>query len=36
MNTRTGQFTEVEDNPLDGLKLEREEWLCYPALVGPR
>ena len=34
MNTRTGQFTEVEDNPLDGLKLEREEWLCYPALVG--
>ena len=34
MNTRTGQFTEVEENPLDGLKLEREEWLCYPALVG--
>ncbi len=34
MNTRTGQFTEVEQNPLDGLKLEREEWLCYPALVG--
>jgi hypothetical protein len=34
MNTRTGQFTEVADNPLDGLKLEREEWLCYPAIVG--
>ena len=34
MNTRTGQFTEVAENPLDGLKLEREEWLCYPALVG--
>ena len=34
MNTRTGQFTEVEQNPLDGLKLEREDWLCYPALVG--
>ena len=34
MNTRSGQFAEVEDNPLDGLKLEREEWLCYPALVG--
>ena len=33
-NTRTGQFTEVDDNPLDGLKLEREDWLCYPALVG--
>ena len=34
MNTRTGQFAEVEDNPLDGLKLEREDWLCYPAIVG--
>ena len=34
MNTRTGQFTEVDDNPLDGLSLEREQWLCYPALVG--
>ena len=34
MNTRTGQFTEVADNPLDGLKLEREDWLCYPAIVG--
>jgi len=34
MNTRTGQFAEVDENPLEGLKLEREEWLCYPALVG--
>jgi len=34
MNTRTGQFTEVPENPLDGLTLEREHWLCYPALVG--
>lgn len=34
MNARTGQFAEVGDNPLDGLMLEREEWLCYPALVG--
>jgi len=33
-NTRTGQFTEIAANPLDGLKLEREQWLCYPALVG--
>jgi hypothetical protein len=33
-NTRTGQFTEVAENPLDGLTLEREQWLCYPALVG--
>jgi hypothetical protein len=34
MNTRSGQFEEVAENPLDGLKIEREEWLCYPALVG--
>ncbi len=34
MNTRTGQFTETAANPLDGLTLEREQWLCYPALVG--
>jgi hypothetical protein len=34
-NTRTGRFIEVEANPLDGLRLEREQWLCYPALVGP-
>ena len=33
-NTRSGQFMEVADNPLDGLTLEREHWLCYPALVG--
>ena len=33
-NTRTGAFSEVADNPLDGLVLEREQWLCYPALVG--
>ncbi|MFA4964214.1 MAG: phosphoenolpyruvate carboxykinase [Thermoleophilia bacterium] len=34
MNTRSGQFAEVTENPLDGLTLEREQWLCYPALVG--
>ncbi len=33
-NTRTGAFSEIADNPLDGLVLEREQWLCYPALVG--
>ncbi len=33
-NTRTGVFTEVQDDPLEGLVLQREEWLCYPALVG--
>jgi len=33
-NTRTGAFSEVTENPLDGLVLDREQWLCYPALVG--
>lgn len=34
-NKRTGQFRRVEKNPLEGLKLESDEWLCYPAQVGP-
>jgi hypothetical protein len=33
-NTRTGAFSEVAENPLDGLLLDREQWICYPALVG--
>ncbi|MBE3575384.1 MAG: phosphoenolpyruvate carboxykinase [Firmicutes bacterium] len=35
MNKRTGEFTRVEENPLEGWELRPEEWLCYPALVGP-
>lgn len=35
MNKRTGQFQRVEDNPLHGLSLDKEKWLCYPAQVGP-
>ncbi len=34
-NTRTGSFRAVERNPVLGLHLRREEWLCYPAQVGP-
>jgi hypothetical protein len=34
-NTRTGQFAAVDRNPVLGLSLKREEWLCYPAQVGP-
>ena len=34
-NRRTGQFARVEKNPLDGLELASDEWLCYPAQVGP-
>lgn len=33
-NKRESIFVEVENNPLKGLKLSREEWFCYPALVG--
>jgi hypothetical protein len=35
MNKRTGMFEAVEKNPLEGLKLNPKEWLCYPARVGP-
>jgi hypothetical protein len=35
MNKRTGQFRKVEENPLDGMEIEREKWLCFPAQVGP-
>jgi len=35
MNRRTGQFQKVEDNPVSSLPPLGEEWLCYPARVGP-
>lgn len=35
MNRRTGQFQKVDENPLTGLLLDRDRWLCYPAQVGP-
>lgn len=35
MNKRTGQFKKVNTNPLAGLHLAPEKWLCYPAQVGP-
>ena len=34
-NTRTGSFTQVDCNPVLGLTLKKDEWLCYPAQVGP-
>ena len=33
-NTRTGRFVEVDTNPIANLTLDREQWVCYPALVG--
>ncbi|MCL2102974.1 MAG: hypothetical protein FWH25_02945 [Syntrophorhabdaceae bacterium] len=34
-NRRTGHFLRVDTNPLEGLSLEKNKWLCYPAQVGP-
>ncbi len=34
-NRRSGQFIKVDRDPLEGLELESDEWLCYPAQVGP-
>ncbi len=35
MNKRTGEFQRVDSNPLEGLSVNKSEWLCYPAQVGP-
>ncbi|WP_423363338.1 hypothetical protein [Mycoplasma sp. P36-A1] len=33
-NTRTGVFKEVDTNPLIGVDLDKNEFMCYPARVG--
>jgi len=35
MNKRTGQFKKVTDNPIAGITIDKQRWLCYPAKVGP-
>lgn len=35
MNKRTGKFEQISVNPLDRVDIDRDEWLCYPAKVGP-
>lgn len=35
MNKRTGQFVKVSQNPLELVDIKPDEWLCYPARVGP-
>jgi hypothetical protein len=35
MNKRTGQFERIARNPLEVVEVAPEEWLCYPAKVGP-
>jgi hypothetical protein len=35
MNKRTGRFIQLEENPLERISIREDEWLCYPAKVGP-
>lgn len=35
MNKRTGEFERIANNPLAEAKLDKNEWLCYPAKIGP-
>jgi energy-coupling factor transporter ATP-binding protein EcfA2 len=34
MNKRTGQFEQIDKNPMSLVELKPDEWLCYPARVG--
>jgi len=34
-NKRTGQFVKIDFNPLKNLNIKKDDWLCYPAKVGP-
>lgn len=35
MNKRSGVFERVNHNPLEFITIKKDEWLCYPAKVGP-
>ncbi len=34
-NKRSGKFERVHKNPIESLEFRKEDWLCYPAKVGP-
>ncbi len=34
MNKRTGHFKRIQQNPIDLVELNSNEWICYPAKVG--
>ena len=34
MNKRTGRFIKVDQNPLELVSVNKEEWLCYPVKAG--
>jgi hypothetical protein len=35
MNKRTGRFERIDLNPIDRIEVNPDEWICYPAKVGP-
>ncbi|RPJ44217.1 MAG: hypothetical protein EHM21_10460, partial [Chloroflexi bacterium] len=35
MNKRSGTFERVNRNPLEFINIKKDDWLCYPARVGP-
>ncbi len=35
MNKRKGMFEQVDKNPLRSIDLDPNDWVCYPAKVGP-
>jgi len=34
MNKRSGSFKEVQENPLENVSINENEWICFPAKVG--
>jgi len=34
MNKRAGQFEKIDSNPLEGIKINSRDWLCFPVKVG--
>ena len=34
-NKRTGRFERIYQNPIDQIDINPDEWICYPAKVGP-
>ena len=33
-NKRTGSFTEIDYNPMNKLRMNKQYWMCFPAKVG--
>lgn len=31
---RTGMFTEIDHNPIDSFRFDKDEWFCFPMKVG--